>query len=196
MKDDEIKDLGIEQVDQNEQEEEVLEYDPSDEEGNTDGVVKKLKAKIKDLETTKTEYLNGWQRAQADFVNYKKDENERIGRIKEISEERLITDLLPALDSYDMAFANKDAWEKVDANWRVGIEYIHSQILKVLEDYGVVSISAKVGDKFDPNIHQPIDKIETEDKDKDETISSIVQTGYKIKDKVLRPARVNIFGLK
>ena len=48
-----------------------------------------------------------------------------------------VEDLLPTLDSFDMAFANKEAWEKVDANWRAGVEYIYQQLVRTVEDYGV-----------------------------------------------------------
>jgi molecular chaperone GrpE len=95
-----------------------------------------------------------------------------------------------------MAFANKEAWEKVDKNWRMGVEYIHQQILKALAEYGVVPIETKIGDAFDPNIHQPIDNIPADDAVQDHTIASITQTGYKNGKKVLRPARVNVWTLK
>ncbi len=107
----------------------------------------------------------------------------------------MILDLLPALDSYDMAFSNKEAWEKVDKNWRTGVEYIHQQILKALAEYGVSPIETKIGDLFDPNFHQPIDSVPTEDKEKENTISALIQMGYKIGERVIRPARVNVWAL-
>ena len=92
--------------------------------------IAKLKAKIKELEFEKSEYMNGWQRERADFVNYKKRvENERVETIK-FANENLIAELLAVIESFDMAFSNKEAWEKVDKTWRVGVEYIHTQFLK------------------------------------------------------------------
>jgi len=142
------------------------------------------------------EYLSSWQRERADFQNFKKDETERMIRSIGHAREQVVFNLLPALDSYDMAFSNKEVWEKVDKNWRVGVEYIHQQILKALEEYGVTSIKTKVGDIIDLTLHQPIETIETDDKEKNHTIVSIAQTGYKIGDKVLRPVRVNVFEYK
>ena len=103
--------------------------------------------------------------------------------------------LLPAIDSFDMAFANKEAWEKVDSNWRIGVEYIYTQFMNGLSDSGIEKID-KVGVSFDPNFHQSISSVSTDIKDRDHTIESIIQAGYKIGDRVIRPARVNIFEYK
>ena len=70
--------------------------------------------------------------------------------------ERILTRFLTVLDSFNMAFANKDTWEKVDENWRKGIEYIYAQLNNIFEEYGVKEIG-KEGENFDPNIHQSIE---------------------------------------
>ena len=172
--------------------------------------IKEFKEKLKVCQKERQEYLNSWQRERADFQNFKKDEAERMIRTIGYAREQVILNLLPVLDSYNMAFANKEAWEKVDKNWRVGVEYIHQQILKVLEEYGVSVIETKIGDAFNPLLHQSIEIVETTDKEKDHTIAVITQTGYQgltlaPKDegsvpakqvRILRPARVNVFGYK
>jgi len=165
--------------------------------------IKKLRKELKEAKAKRDEYLALLQRERADFINYKKDEGERSKSTASYAQEKVILDLLPALDSYDMAFANKDAWEKVDKNWRVGVEYIHQQILKALSEYGVSAIETKVGDKFDPNLHEPIENVEAEDEKADGAIAEITQTGYRITDsalrdskgktKILRPTRVKVF---
>jgi molecular chaperone GrpE len=176
---------------------EVVEFEFNDDgEEDLKKTLKKLRADLKEAKKEKEEYLTGWQKERAGFVNYRKEEADRAVNFKNIVQEGILTDFISVLDSFDMAFSNKEAWEKVDKNWRQGVEYIHQQILKVLADYGVVPISANVGDKFDPMIHQSIETIDTEDKDKDHTVASIIQAGYKIGDRVLRAARVNVFGLK
>jgi molecular chaperone GrpE len=78
----------------------------------------------------------------------------------------------------------------------MGVEYIHQQLLKVLADYNVSPIDTKIGDAFDPNIHQSIENVPTDDESKDHTIAQITQSGYKLGDKIIRPARVNVFALK
>ncbi len=157
--------------------------------------IKKLREDLKTANAERMEYLTNWQRERADFVNYKKDELARFARAVESSKERIVEDLLPVLDAYDMAFANKEAWEKVEKNWRMGVEYIHQQLLKVLADNGVTPIAVNIGDAFDANIHEPMGNEETDDAKKDHTIASIAQSGYKMGERILRPARVKVFTL-
>ncbi len=161
----------------------------------TKDVVKKLRADLKQARKEKEEYLTGWQRAKADYVNLQKSEGEKYKELRTHVTTAMIEDLLPVLDSFDMAMSNKEAWEKVDANWRNGIEYIRSQFYRVLEENNVAPIN-QIGVKFDPNLHESISTTETSDESKDHTISSVTQSGYKIGDKIIRPARVVVFEYK
>lgn len=161
----------------------------------TKDVVKKLRADLKQARKEKEEYLTGWQRAKADYVNLQKSEGEKYKELRTHVTTAIIEDLLPVLDSFDMAMGNKEAWEKVDANWRNGIEYIRSQFYRVLEDNNVAPIN-QIGVKFDPNLHESISTTETSDESKDHTISSVTQSGYKIGEKIIRPARVVVFEYK
>lgn len=161
----------------------------------TKDVVGKLREDLKRARADKEEYLTGWQRSKADYVNLQK-EMEQIkisGSI--LAREKMFKNFLPALDSFDMAFSNKQAWEAVDKNWRVGIEYIHQQFMTSLEQSGIEKID-KVGVPFDPNLHQSIESVPTDDQSKDHTIEKVIQTGYKLGDRIIRPARVNIFEFK
>lgn len=177
---------------------EDVEFVESNEDGDelpTKDIVKKLRADLKSCRKEKEEYLTGWQRAKADYVNLQKDTDSRIKDIKNLVTSNLIEDLLPVLDSFDMAMGNKDAWEKVDANWRNGIEYIRAQFTRVLEDNNVTAIN-QVDTPFDPNLHESIETIPTEDESQDHKIAQVVQTGYKIGERVIRPARVKVFEYK
>ena len=129
-------------------------------------------------------------------MNYKKDEEVRRKDAMRLMQEKITTELLPIMDSYDMAFANKEAWEKVDKNWRVGVEYIHQQLLKVLADHGMQEIVVSVGDTFDPTVHQPMSMVQCSEQSKDHTIASIVQKGYRVGERIIRPARVTVFEFK
>ncbi|MEK7106457.1 MAG: nucleotide exchange factor GrpE [Patescibacteria group bacterium] len=161
----------------------------------TKDVVGKLRADLKTARKEKEEYLTGWQRAKADYVNLQKEMDQVRANTSLITKEKIVESLLPSIDSFDMAMANKEAWESVDKNWRTGVEYIYQQIITGLSDVGVEIID-KTGIKFDPNLHQSIESITTDDESKDHTIEKIVQAGYKIGDRVIRPARVNIFEYK
>ncbi|MEN9337892.1 MAG: hypothetical protein RIQ41_206 [Candidatus Parcubacteria bacterium] len=162
------------------------------EEGEVDTrtTIKKLREKIKKLEAEKKEYLDLSQRTRADYMNLKKEiDSERITGRK-FATKRFIEELLPVLDAYDMAQVNKESWEKVDQNWRVGIEYIFGQLRTVLEREGVTSFG-KVGDVFDPMLHESMETVPVTDSSKNDTIMKVLQSGYRMHDTVLRPARVH-----
>ncbi len=182
-------------------EEEILEaFDdvevvPSTEDGDslpTKDVAKKLRDDLKQARLDKEEYLTGWQRAKADYVNLQKEMDQVRSATSIITKEKMVENLLPAIDSFDMAMGNKDAWEKVDPNWRTGVEYIYQQIITGLADSGIEKID-KTNVLFDPNLHQSIESIPTDDQSKDHTIEKVIQAGFKIGERVVRPARVTIF---
>ncbi len=171
---------------------EEVTFEEVNDEGEIDAkaTIKKLKDKLKKLEAEKQEYLDLSQRTRADYANFKKEvEASRISDRK-FAAKRLIEDLLPTLDSYDMAKGNKEAWEKVDQNWRVGIEYIFGQLRTVLENQGVVQFGA-VGDVFDPNLHESMEMVSVADEKVNDKIVKVLQSGYKMNEMILRPARVH-----
>lgn len=196
MQDEDVtKDPIIEPVDMAEDEDVVqFEYNEDGEE-DLKATLKKLRKDLREVQKEKLEYLTNWQRERADFQNYKKDEAERAKRIVDMAREGFIEDLLPVLDSYDMAFANREAWEKVDKNWRMGVEYIHQQLIKTLTDQGVAEIAPNIGDGFDATLHQTIESIPTEDVAQDNSIAKVLQKGYKNGERVIRPARVNVYAV-
>jgi molecular chaperone GrpE len=109
--------------------------------------------------------------------------------------ERILSRFLMVVDSFNMAFANKESWEKVDANWRKGVEYIYAQLNTIFEEYGVKPVGEE-NESFDPNIHQPIDMVATDKKDLDHKVAKIIQKGYKLGERVIRPARVDVYEYK
>ncbi len=191
-------DTNEEKIIENEEHFEDVTFVESTEDGDilpTKDVVKKLREEIKKLRAEKEEYLTGWQRAKADYVNLQKEEEGKRKEMRGFIVGTFVEDLLPVLDSFDMAFANKEAWEKVDPNWRSGVEYIHQQFLRVLGDNNVTPIN-QIGVLFDPILHESMEMVETDDASKDHTIASVVQSGYHIGGKVLRPARVTVWQKK
>jgi len=165
------------------------------------GDEKKDKAKIKSLREALSksqietrDNLTALQRSRADYINLKKELDETRDTTKKKTTEKVIGDFLPILDSFDMAMGNKAVWESVDKNWRVGIEYIYSQFLTVLENQGISPID-QVGVEFDPNLHEPFEMKETDNQSDDHKIAQVIQKGYKLGDKVIRPARVVVWKL-
>ena len=155
--------------------------------------IKKLRDKLLRLEKEKQEYLDGWQRVQADFINYKKREDEGKKEFIRFAREELIIDILPVLESFHMAFANKEAWEKVDPAWRKGVEYIHTQLVQVLSDHGLKPVDP-IGQMFNPNEESSVGTIATEDPQKYHTVAEVLQLGYRLNDKIVRPAKVKVYG--
>ncbi|MSU44836.1 nucleotide exchange factor GrpE [Candidatus Nomurabacteria bacterium] len=175
---------------------EILEFE-FNEDGEEDlkKTLKKFRADLKEAKVQKEEYLTGWQKERAEFANYRKNEDDRKAMFSESMRERILTRFLGVIDSFNMAFANKDVWEKVDENWRRGVEYIYGQMNTVFEEYGVKGVG-EVGETFDPNIHQPIEMVQTDKKELDHKVSVVIQKGYKLGDRVMRPARVNVHEYK
>lgn len=142
--------------------------------------------KLTKCEKQKDEYLNGWKRAKADFINLQKDEAKRAMEIIKYSNENLIKDLLPVLDSFDISlFALKQADESV----KKGFEIIHSQIENILKHQGLEKINS-MGAKFNPNIHEIFEEIES-DKESGTILEEIIK-GWKLSGKVIRPAKVKV----
>ncbi len=151
--------------------------------------IAKLKTKIKELESEKSEYMNGWQRERADFVNYKKRiETEKVETIK-YANENLVSELLAVIESFDMAFSNKEAWEKVDKTWRTGVEYIHTQFLKTLKENGLVELDP-IGQKFDPANHVADEMKEVISEKEDGIILKVNKKGFSLNGRVIVAPRV------
>jgi len=154
--------------------------------------LKKLREELKAEKKQSQEYLTGWQKERASFVNFKNQEEVKRSERLSAMKTNLIADFLPVLDSFDMAFSNREAWEKVDSSWRVGVEYIHTQFLNTLEQYNIQAINT-IDVAFNPMIHEPVKTIATDDQSKDEIVASVVQKGYQSGSIVMRPAKVHIY---
>ncbi len=160
-------------------------------EDNIHAELVKIKEKLKQCEAERLEYLAGWQRAKADLINARKrDEADRQEFIK-FANERLIEDLIPVLESFDFAVSNKETWEKVDANWRTGVEYIHNQLRKVLADSGLTEINP-IGQTFDPMRDEASEYISVDSKDEHHKIVAVIQKGYALNGKDIRPPKVKV----
>ncbi len=175
--------------------EEDVTIEPSEESENLKDPaeqVRKVKEQLKACQKERQEYLDGWQRTKADFINAKKREEEERGEFVKFSKKELIRELLPAMDSFHTAFGNKVAWEKVDLNWRMGVQYIYSQLLGVLEKHGITLIDPKVGEPFDPAKHASIGTVSVSKKERDHTVAEVVQKGFSLHGKILEPAKVKV----
>jgi molecular chaperone GrpE len=153
--------------------------------------IKKLKEDLKKCQKEKEEYLAGWQRAKADFINARKEEEKSRMDLMKFANKDLIMEILSVADSFDMAFANKEAWEKVDQNWRTGVEYIYGQLMSILEQNDVKQLNP-LGEMFDPNIHTSVESVPTEKPEDDHKIVAVVQKGYMMHGSLVRSPKVKV----
>lgn len=143
--------------------------------------ISKLKSKFKDAEDKAKEYLDGWQRSQADFVNLRRrDEESKIEFVK-FANESFLAELIPVLDSFDLALSHghKD------------LEPVYKQLLSILKSHGLEALNP-AGEIFDPKLHESIDVLEVDSEDEDHKILEIIQKGYILSGKIIRPAKVKI----
>lgn len=132
------------------------------------------------------EYLEGWKRAKADLINYKKDEAKRFEAMVKFSQEAVIRDLIMVLDSFDLAISALEKEGKVEK----GIYLIKSQLEDVLKNYGLEKIIISVGQPFDPALQEAIVSVESEKPSG--TVVEEIERGYLLSGKLIRPARVKV----
>jgi molecular chaperone GrpE len=106
----------------------------------------------------------------------------------------LMEELLPIIDIFTMVLENANVPDEVKAYFK-GFELVFNQFKQVMDNHGVSEIVTKVGDKFDHNVHNGVEKVEIEEGEHD-TIAQVLQKGYRIGDKVLRPVSVKVYSLK
>ncbi len=154
-------------------------------------VVADLRARLKKSDEEKREYLTGWQKLKADYINSRKQDEEDNKRRIKYAEEELLTELAPVLDSFEMAFANKEELAKLPEVWRKGVEQIHNQFFAILTNHKVKIIDP-LGEPFDPRESEAVGIVEVTDPKQDDVVISVLQKGYKVHDKIIRPAKVRV----
>lgn len=147
------------------------------------------------------EYLVDLQRAQADFENYRKRQQESQKELGGYLIEKLILDIIPVLDNFRSATMHVPSEQK-NSPWVVGIQYIEKQLEDVIKANGVDVIEAQVGDTFDPAVHEAMSTEaidhesgkENQDEAKEEThtVTKVLQKGFRLGGKVIRPVKVTV----
>lgn len=171
-----------------------LDFVDTDREGdeiNSLAKIKKLRGELKVSQTEKGEYLAGWQRAKADYINLKNTTEKEHSEILKYAKESLLLDLIPLADSFEMAFGNKEVWNQAPENWRKGIEYIYSQLTSIFKDNGLDTLNPDPHTPFDPQFHESIGTIEGDMED-DGKVLEVIKKGYQMAGKVVRPAQVKV----
>lgn len=153
--------------------------------GNQPQDTDELKTQIKELEQKVEEYLNGWKRAKADFINYKKEQEQTFGEFIKFANQNLILQILPVLDNFNLAIKHLPEDLK-DSEWVKGILHIKTQLEDIMKTQGLEEIKT-AGEKFDPMLHEIVGGDSNGD-----VIIEEVQKGYRLQGKVVRAAKVKV----
>ncbi len=165
------------------------EYLERDKELTPEEMIEELQAALVEVSGKAEEYLDGWQRARAEFANYKKRILKENAEIRQVARGEVIKIYLDIVDDLKRALEDKPNQEESNS-WAAGIELIYQKLLTRLETEGVTPMNA-LGEEFDPTIHEAL---MTEESDEHESgqIIEVMQEGYWIGEKVLRPALVRV----
>jgi molecular chaperone GrpE len=152
-------------------------------------LVSLLQNELAATQTKANDYLEGWQRARADFTNYKKRVEREQSQIYQNAAGSILKRYLGIIDDLERALKSRPQ-NGDGAAWAEGIELIYRKLLSILESEGIQPMEA-AGKLFDPNLHEAI---MSEDSDTHESgqIIEVLQQGYTLGDKVLRPAMVRV----
>lgn len=151
----------------------------------------KHKEKIKELENEIKTLQEDVLKAKADNINYRKRKDEEVSKMLEYSNEDIVKDLLPIVDNFERAInLDDDNLDDELSKFLTGFKMIYCHVVEILEKYDVKPIGEK-NEEFDPNIHQAVltEKVEGLEPNK---IVEVMQKGYKLKNKVIRPAMVKV----
>ena len=146
--------------------------------------IESLRKALEEEKAKAEKYLANWQRAEADFINYKKRGEQEREEAARFANAVLILNLLPMLDDFERAFDSLSA-RLTELTWVDGIRLIYRKLRATLEAQGLSEIKA-VGEVFDPAVHEAV----TEGEGEEGKVVEELQKGYKLGDRVIRPALV------
>lgn len=151
--------------------------------------IKKLRRFLLHCKKTRAEYLEGWQRARAEFQNYIKQTAKDTQDFRKFASERVILQMIPVLDNLILA-CDSIPESIAENNWVKGIEQIRKQFKIALAENGVEEIAARPGDAFNPVYHESVGVAESGGKSG--TIAEVLQRGYALQGKVVQTAKIKI----
>lgn len=149
--------------------------------------IEALKGQVEKLTGDLQEKKDRLLRLQADFDNFRRRSAKEREEISAVVTQNFCKDMLPLLDNFERAMAAET--RDVEA-FQKGVEMIFTQFQEVLKKNGLEQIEA-VGQKFDPNFHQAVMRVEDPEKE-DDTVAQELQKGYMVKGRVIRPSMVQV----
>ena len=167
---------------------EILEHS-ADKLASPDEELQSLQQEIANTETKAQEYLNGWQRARAEFANFKKRVDRDQASVRQMAAANIYKNYLEVIDDLERALKDRPE-DSEGAAWSSGIELIYRKLLSNMEVDGI-TVMVTQGKFFDPNFHEAISSEETDEFESGQIIE-VLKNGYMVRDKVLRPALVRV----
>ena len=148
-----------------------------------------LRQELEEAKAQAAEYLDGWQRARAEFANYKKRNEQERQELFKLANSTLITRLLPIFDDFERAFQTLPS-NLLSLTWIDGVALIYRRLQAILDGEGLTPMETE-GQSFDPLVHEAVTYEESAEHQEGQIIGE-VQRGYKLGDRVLRPALVRV----
>ena len=149
----------------------------------------KLEEEISTLTETNKGLEEKVKLAQAELINYRRRKDEETEGLLKFANQGIITDLLPIIDNFERFLSHSEDSEEIK-KYSVGIKMIYNNLKDILKQYGVEEIN-RVGQSFDPNLEQAL-LVENDPTKEDDIVLEVLLKGYKLKDRVIRPASVKI----
>jgi len=154
-----------------------------------DNMINELQNELQEVRTKADEYLDGWQRSRAEFANYKKRVEREQAQVYQTTTGAIVKRYLEVLDDLERALRNRPQ-NGEGAAWANGIELVYRKLQTILENEGVKPIQAE-GQFFDPNFHEAVTLEESDGYESGQVIE-VLQQGYMLGERVLRPAMVRV----
>lgn len=156
-----------------------------DDDGRENTKLKKVQKELARCKKEKQEYLDGWQRTKADYVNSLRRFEQDVKNAKDIGIQKSVEKLLPVLESLQRA-------RNSEGTLPDGFDAIIKQLDMSFVALGVTKIKVETGDVFDPVFHEALSREAVKDESKDNTISKVLEAGWKLNDVVIQPAKVSV----
>ena len=167
-----------------------VDFEPEEELGTVGAVkakMQKLKDELEKAKTERQEYLDGWQRCKADAINARKELIAQAERASVRERDRLAEELIPALDSFDMA-SSSDQWMRIDEGFRTGMENVRNLIVETFAAHGIERFG-EAGDVFDPHLHEAVQEVRDVAGTPGEIVR-VLRSGYRAGERIVRPVQV------
>jgi len=163
---------------------------PTGKKKSADDALTKALAQVGSLQKQLDKASDQYLRAEAEIQNIQARNKKDQAALIKYDGQQLAHDILPALDNLERALSTPVEGEQAES-LKKGIEMVQKHLMDALTSNGVTEIKAE-GEKFDPNIHQAVQTVAAESDDQKDHVTKVLQKGYRLKDRILRPAMVMV----